>query len=117
MIFYVYIHMCVLTTVYCTCPAHLCPVPISDDLPAFPDLATLDTLTCYLDAAHANDLRNRRSTTGFVFLLAGGCISYKCKTQTTTATRASTNTARGQPSISISRQAPESWICRPCGIF
>ena len=37
--------------------------------------------------------------------------------QTTVATAASTSTARGQPSISTSRQAPESCTCRPCGIF
>jgi len=40
----------------------------------------------FLDAAHANDLRNRRSTTGYAFLLCGGAISYRCKTQSITAT-------------------------------
>ena len=39
-----------------------------------------------MGAAHANDLRNRRSTTGYVFTLAGGAISYRCKTQPITAT-------------------------------
>ncbi len=40
----------------------------------------------FVDAAHANDLRNRRSTTGYAFLLSGGAISYRCKTQSITAT-------------------------------
>ena len=39
-----------------------------------------------MDAAHANDLRNRRSTTGYAFLYAGGAVSYRCKTQSITAT-------------------------------
>jgi hypothetical protein len=55
-------------------------------LPAFPELEPGLQLTGFLDAAHGNDLRKRRSTTGFAFQLAGGCISYKCKTQSTTAT-------------------------------
>ncbi len=68
------------------CPSDFRPAPLPDPLPGTPDIDTLDTLTCFLDAAHANNLRHRRSTTGFAFLLAGGCISYKGKTQTTTAT-------------------------------
>ena len=66
-----------------------CPTPFLSsvsDSPAFPVLPSGPVLTCFLDAAHANDLRQRRSTTGFAFLLAGGCVAYKCKTQTTTAT-------------------------------
>ena len=43
-------------------------------------------LTCFVDAAHANDLRTRRSTTGYAFHFSGGCISYGCKTQSATAT-------------------------------
>ena len=31
-------------------------------------------------------MRNRRSTTGFAFALSGGVISYRCKTQSITAT-------------------------------
>jgi hypothetical protein len=54
------------------------------DLPPFP--ADSACLTGFLDAAHANDLRNRRSTTGYGFVLAGGAISYRCKTQSITAT-------------------------------
>ena len=58
---------------------------LSSDLPSFPTMASLE-LTGFLDAAHANDLRNRRSTTGYAFLLCGGAISYRCKTQSITAT-------------------------------
>ena len=39
-----------------------------------------------VDAAHANDLRNRKSTTGHAFCLAGGAVVCKCKTQSITAT-------------------------------
>ena len=66
-----------------------CPIAtLSADagLPAFPALDPGTRLTCFLDAAHANDLRQRRSTTGYAFLMSGASISYKCKTQTTTAT-------------------------------
>ena len=31
-------------------------------------------------------MRNRRSTTGYVFTLAGGAVSYRCETQSITAT-------------------------------
>ena len=43
-------------------------------------------LTAFFDAAHGNNLRNRRSTTGYAFVLSGGVISYRCKTQSITAT-------------------------------
>ena len=43
-------------------------------------------LTCFVDAAHANDLHNRRSTTGYACFLAGGAIAYKSKTQSLVAT-------------------------------
>jgi hypothetical protein len=39
-----------------------------------------------VDASHANDLRLRRSTTGYVFTLAAGVIAYRSKTQSITAT-------------------------------
>jgi len=44
-------------------------------LPDFPTVDTQEPVT-FLDAAHANDLRNRRSTTGYAFLLCGGVIFY-----------------------------------------
>ena len=55
-------------------------------LPAFPSPEAPFHIACFVDAAHANDLRRRRSTTGFAFMMAGGCISYKSKTQPLTAT-------------------------------
>ena len=42
-------------------------------------------LHCFVDAAYANDLRKRRSTTGVVFTFCGDAIVYKSKTQTITA--------------------------------
>jgi hypothetical protein len=39
------------------------------------------TLAGYSDADWAGDRTTRRSTTGFVFMLVGGAISYKCKLQ------------------------------------
>ena len=38
-----------------------------------------------MDAAHGNDLRRRRSTTGLVFTFCGGAIVWKSKTQSLTA--------------------------------
>jgi len=38
------------------------------------------------NTADTNDLQNRRSTTGYAFLLCGSAISYRCKTQSITAT-------------------------------
>ena len=43
-------------------------------------------LVGFVDAAHANDLRRRRSTTRYAFILSGATIAYKLKTQTITAT-------------------------------
>jgi Ca2+/H+ antiporter len=54
-------------------------------LPPFPKSALLD-LVGFVDAAHATDLKTRRSVTGYVFTLAGGAIAYKSKLQTTVAT-------------------------------
>ena len=39
----------------------------------------------FCDAAHANDLRKRRSTTGIIFTFCGGAIVWKSKTQSLTA--------------------------------
>ena len=44
-------------------------------LPLFPETADHFRLTGYVDAAHANDLRSRRSTTGYAFMLSGGAIA------------------------------------------
>ena len=61
-------------------------ITLPDDLPNFPEPSSPIQLTCFVDAAHANDLRNRRSTTGYAFMLCGGAISYRSTTQTITAT-------------------------------
>ena len=60
------------------------PPPLPDDFPPFPE-ANPEELTCYVDAAYANDLRKRRSTTGYAITLAGGAIFYRSKTQSVTA--------------------------------
>jgi hypothetical protein len=60
------------------------PVP-SNDLPSFPYHPLDRDLVCFVDAAYANDLRNRRSTTGYALCLAGAAIVYRSKTQTVTA--------------------------------
>ena len=39
----------------------------------------------FVDAAHANDLRKRRSTTGLVFTFMGGPVVYQSRTQSVTA--------------------------------
>ena len=72
-------------------------------LPAFPALQSGIRLDCFVDAAHANDLRKRRSTTGYAFTLAGGSISYRCKTQTITAT--SSTEAEFYASVTAAKQA------------
>ena len=62
------------------------PLPPDEDLPTFPGPTSPDQLIGFVDAAHANDLRKRRSTTGYAFLLCGGAVSYRTKTQSITAT-------------------------------
>ena len=53
-------------------------------LPMFPAFDHFD-LVGFVDAAHANDLRKRRFTTGYAFILSGAAVAYKSKTQTITA--------------------------------
>ena len=43
------------------------------------------TLVGYCDSDHASDIHTRRSTTGYVFCIAGGAISWKSKLQPTVA--------------------------------
>ena len=62
------------------------PTPDDKDLPEFPSPWSPQELAGHVDAAHANDLRNRRSTTGYVFTMAGGAIAYRSTTQGITAT-------------------------------
>ena len=56
------------------------------DLPDFPQPEHPLDLQAFVDAAHANNLRNRRSQTGYAIMLSGGVIAYRSKTQTVTAT-------------------------------
>ena len=65
------------------------PVTLAEcdaQLPVFPPSSSPFQLRGFVDASHANDLRNRRSTTGYGFLLASGVVAYRCHTQTITAT-------------------------------
>ena len=61
-------------------------LPPDASLPPFPQPATPTSLTCFVDAAHGNDMSTRRSTTGYVFMMSGGAVSYRCTTQSVTAT-------------------------------
>ena len=61
-------------------------VPGPTGLPKFPVPDYPNQLVGFVDAAHANDLRRRRSTTGYAFLLGCGVISYRSKSQSVTAT-------------------------------
>ena len=40
----------------------------------------------FMDAVHGTDLKKKRSISGYAFMMSGGCISYRCKTQSLTAT-------------------------------
>jgi hypothetical protein len=62
------------------------PVPLPDDLPAFPDMDSPFQFVSFVDAAHANSLYKRRSTTGHCMALAGAAVSFKASTQKLTAT-------------------------------
>jgi len=66
-------------------PSNFTRSTLDADLPVFPTVESQEP-AAFLDAAHANDLRNRRSATGYTFLLCGGAISYRCKRQSITAT-------------------------------
>jgi hypothetical protein len=43
-------------------------------------------MASYVDAVHANDFRNRRSTIEYGFNLSNAVIAYRCKTQSVTST-------------------------------
>jgi hypothetical protein len=55
-------------------------------LPLVPEALDHFQLFGYVDASHANDLHQHRSTTGYTFLLSGGVVTYRSKTQSSTAT-------------------------------
>ena len=56
-----------------------------DDIPDFPEFA-IDELYALLDAAHATDLKSRRSVTGLAVMFCNAVIAYKSKLQDTVAT-------------------------------
>jgi hypothetical protein len=56
------------------------------NLPAFPTEADHFKLVGYFDASHAADAKTRKSVTGIVFCLAGGCIAFRSKQQPVIAT-------------------------------
>ena len=60
-------------------------IELPDDLGHFPVDINNPELNCFVDAAHANDQRTRRSTTGFVFTFAGGAVLYRSRTQSIVA--------------------------------
>lgn len=65
------------------------PLPLAEidvTLSTFPPSASPLQLRGFVDASHANDLRNRRSTTGYGFTLASGVVAFRCTTQSITAT-------------------------------
>ena len=47
--------------------------------------ASAETIVGYIDADYAGDVDTRRSTTGFVFILFGGAVSWSSKRQATVA--------------------------------
>jgi hypothetical protein len=62
------------------------PPEVDPSLPPFRKPPDPFQLVGYVDVAHANDLRNRRSTTGYVFCFANAAVAYRSKTQSITAT-------------------------------
>jgi len=57
------------------------PMTFDDSLPVIPPPSHLRQLITHVDAAHANELRQRRSTTGYGCCLAGGVVAYRSRTQ------------------------------------
>jgi len=57
------------------------PMKFDDSLPVIPPPSHLRQLITHVDAAHANELRQRRSTTGYGCCLAGGVVAYRSRTQ------------------------------------
>jgi hypothetical protein len=67
----------------------LAPVPANlypDDLPIYPEIADFMEPFAVIDASHANDLRTKRSTTGYAFVMSGAAIAFRVKTQPVVAT-------------------------------
>jgi hypothetical protein len=60
-------------------------VELDPSLGVFPR-SSLQRLVGFADAAHATDIRTRRSVTGYTFSLAGGTVAFKSKLQPVLAT-------------------------------
>jgi len=52
-----------------------------ETLPVIPPPTSLHQLVTHANAAHGNELRQRRSTTGYGCCLAGGVVAYRSRTQ------------------------------------
>lgn len=64
---------------------HFQVVPPDPSLPTFP-VYSFDELIAFLDAAHATDIKTRRSVAGLVACLCGAAIAYKSRLIPTVAT-------------------------------
>ena len=58
----------------------ICVIP-DPSLPRIPTSLSYFHLIVYVDAAYANELKERRSTTGYAICMAGGVVVYRSKTQ------------------------------------
>ena len=58
---------------------------ITSNLPECPEDIKQGKLICFVDAAYANDVKKRRSTTGYAFTYSGGAVVYRSKAQSITA--------------------------------
>jgi hypothetical protein len=74
---------------------------------------TNEGILAYCDADHASDLDNRRSHTGWCFVLYGGAISWQSKCQSTVAV--STTEAEYQAASSAAREA--LWLRQLLPVF
>ena len=57
------------------------PITFDNSLPVIPPPVHLQQLITHVDAAHANELHQRQSTTGYGCCLAGGVVAYRSCTQ------------------------------------
>jgi len=57
------------------------PMKFDDSLPVIPPPAHLHQLITHVDAAHSNELHQRRSAMGYGCCLAGGVVAYRSRTQ------------------------------------
>jgi len=85
-------------------PSNFIRSVMDPQLPEFPAMDTQEPVA-FLDAAHANDLRNHRSTARYAFLLCGGAMSYQCKTQSITTTSASSTEAEFLAAVATAKHA------------